>query len=78
MVILHFSVFFWLLLKLFCSLHIGTDNPPQKIFERHASLADAQIINYRADSKLQWLCLVGIAQRVCDFFFILFFKKFVV
>jgi len=36
---------------------------PAKVFERHQSLADCQIINYRADSSMQWLCVVGIAQR---------------
>jgi len=36
---------------------------PEKIFERHSTLADCQIINYRADSSLKWLCVVGIAQR---------------
>lgn len=37
---------------------------PQKIFERHSSLADCQIINYRCDKSRKWLCIVGIAQRV--------------
>ena len=35
---------------------------PQKVFDRHPSLASAQIINYRADAAEKWLCLVGIAQ----------------
>lgn len=44
--------------------HWTLDGPetPTKIFERHASLNDSQIINYRSDSKGKWLCLVGIAQ----------------
>jgi len=36
---------------------------PAKVFDRHASLADCQIINYRCDSSMKWLCVVGIAQR---------------
>jgi len=35
-----------------------------KIFDRHNSLTGCQIINYRADEKLQWLLLVGIAAKV--------------
>jgi len=40
----------------------GTSDPV-KVFDRHQSLADCQIINYRADSQMKWLCVVGIAQR---------------
>jgi len=36
---------------------------PVKVFDRHASLADCQIINYKADEEQKWLCVVGIAQR---------------
>lgn len=35
------------------------DSTPVKIFDRHSSLADCQIINYRTDPKQQWLLLVG-------------------
>eukprot|EP01119_Soliformovum_irregulare_P023468 TRINITY_DN818_c0_g1_i1.p1 TRINITY_DN818_c0_g1~~TRINITY_DN818_c0_g1_i1.p1 ORF type:complete len:1708 (+),score=626.33 TRINITY_DN818_c0_g1_i1:60-5183(+) len=38
-------------------------NDPQKVFDRHNSLADCQVINYRSDKTGKWLCLVGIAQR---------------
>lgn len=48
------SVFHWTL---------GGPEEPEKIFDRHESLADCQIINYRADSSGKWLCVVGIAQR---------------
>ncbi|KAG8880927.1 hypothetical protein FRB97_000320 [Tulasnella sp. 331] len=34
---------------------------PQKIFDRHASLSGAQIINYRITPDEKWLVLVGIA-----------------
>ncbi|KZT27788.1 clathrin heavy chain 1 [Neolentinus lepideus HHB14362 ss-1] len=34
---------------------------PQKIFDRHPTLAGAQIINYRASSDEKWLVLVGIS-----------------
>ncbi|CEH18551.1 clathrin heavy chain [Ceraceosorus bombacis] len=33
---------------------------PQKIFDRHASLAGAQIINYRVSEDEKWLVLIGI------------------
>ena len=36
-------------------------SPPQKVFDRHASLAGAQIINYRATPDEKWLVLVGIS-----------------
>uniref|UniRef100_A0A4D5R957 Clathrin heavy chain n=2 Tax=Scolopendra TaxID=41364 RepID=A0A4D5R957_SCOVI len=36
---------------------------PQKIFDRHSSLVNCQIINYRADSKQQWLLLIGISAQ---------------
>ncbi|QRV88920.1 Clathrin [Ceratobasidium sp. AG-Ba] len=35
-------------------------SPPQKVFDRHASLTGAQIINYRASGDGKWLVLVGI------------------
>jgi hypothetical protein len=34
------------------------------MFDRHASLAGCQIINYRADAKQQWLLLIGISAQV--------------
>lgn len=42
---------------------IEGDSAPQKIFERHASLSDSQIINLRASSDEKWYVLVGIASR---------------
>jgi len=36
-------------------------SPPQKMFDRHASLAGAQIINYRITTEEKWFVLVGIA-----------------
>lgn len=38
-------------------------DPPAKVFDRHASLEGAQIINYRTDATQQWLLLIGILQR---------------
>lgn len=35
------------------------DSTPVKMFDRHSSLAECQIINYRTDPKQQWLLLVG-------------------
>ncbi|KAH8116430.1 clathrin heavy chain [Phellopilus nigrolimitatus] len=34
---------------------------PQKIFDRHATLAGAQIINYRMSGDEKWMVLIGIA-----------------
>lgn len=36
-------------------------SPPAKVFDRHASLAGAQIINYRVSGDEKWLVLVGIS-----------------
>lgn len=36
---------------------------PQKVFDRHASLAGNQIINYRISPDGQWLVLVGISSN---------------
>ena len=36
-------------------------SPPQKIFDRHPTLAGAQIINYRVTSDEKWLVLIGIS-----------------
>jgi clathrin heavy chain len=34
-------------------------SPPQKIIDRHPTLAGAQIINYRVTSDEKWLVLIG-------------------
>jgi clathrin heavy chain len=34
--------------------------PPQKVFDRHATLTGAQIINYRVTPDEKWLVLIGI------------------
>ncbi|CAK1541751.1 unnamed protein product [Leptosia nina] len=39
------------------------DSQPVKMFDRHSSLAECQIINYRTDPKQQWLLLVGISAQ---------------
>ncbi|KAG7093825.1 hypothetical protein E1B28_007464 [Marasmius oreades] len=36
-------------------------SPPQKIFDRHATLSGTQIINYRASSDEKWMVLIGIS-----------------
>lgn len=38
-----------------------TTSAPQKIFDRHTSLAGAQIINYRVTPDEKWLVVVGIS-----------------
>jgi clathrin heavy chain len=47
------SVFHW-------SISDAT-TPPQKVFDRHATLAGAQIINYRVSADEKWMVLVGIS-----------------
>jgi len=42
------------------------DSQPQKMFDRHSSLAGCQIVNYRTDVKQQWLLLIGISAQVGD------------
>eukprot|EP00163_Fabomonas_tropica_P025672 TRINITY_DN4486_c0_g1_i1.p1 TRINITY_DN4486_c0_g1~~TRINITY_DN4486_c0_g1_i1.p1 ORF type:complete len:1704 (-),score=653.64 TRINITY_DN4486_c0_g1_i1:69-5180(-) len=37
------------------------DSAPVKVFDRHASLANSQIINYRINSNGEWAVLVGIS-----------------
>ncbi|CAG8591960.1 6823_t:CDS:10 [Funneliformis caledonium] len=37
------------------------DSPPVKVFDRHASLANSQIINYRVNADEMWMVLVGIS-----------------
>ncbi|XP_047522800.1 clathrin heavy chain [Pieris napi] len=39
------------------------DSQPVKMFDRHSSLSECQIINYRTDPKQQWLLLVGISAQ---------------
>lgn len=39
------------------------DSQPQKMFDRHLSLAGCQVINYRTDEKQQWLLLIGISAQ---------------
>ncbi|MCO5556042.1 hypothetical protein L7F22_009586 [Adiantum nelumboides] len=39
------------------------ESNPSKIFDRHASLAGTQIINYRASADEKWLCLIGISSN---------------
>ncbi|KAK6313299.1 hypothetical protein J4Q44_G00166460 [Coregonus suidteri] len=39
------------------------DSQPIKVFDRHASLAGCQIINYRADEQQKWLLLIGISAQ---------------
>ena len=40
------------------------DSQPKKVFDRHADLNGAQLINYRADDQQKWCCLVGISAAV--------------
>ncbi|NXI60204.1 CLH1 protein, partial [Chloroceryle aenea] len=39
------------------------ESQPQKMFDRHASLAGCQIINYRTDEHQKWLLLIGISAQ---------------
>ncbi|CAH1232642.1 CLTC [Branchiostoma lanceolatum] len=42
------------------------DSQPQKMFDRHSSLAGCQIINYRTDAAQKWLLLIGISAQVAQ------------
>ena len=42
---------------------VDQTSPPQKVFDRHATLAGAQIINYRTTSDEKWLVLIGISSN---------------
>jgi clathrin heavy chain len=46
------------------------DSAPQKVFDRHASLAGSQIINYRVNSDGTWMLLIGISAQVCSLHFL--------
>jgi len=59
------SYFLTYLLELLFGCFAG-DSQPQKMFDRHSSLAGCQIINYRTDVKQQWLLLIGISAQVGD------------
>jgi clathrin heavy chain len=41
-------------------------SPPQKIFDRHPTLASAQIINYRVTPDEKWLVLIGISGNTAN------------
>ena len=41
------------------------DSQPVKVFDRHQSLVEAQIINYRVNTDEKWMVLVGISAQVC-------------
>lgn len=45
------SVFHW---------HIEGTGAPVKIFDRHLSLENCQIINYKCNSDLSWCSLIGV------------------
>lgn len=38
------------------------DSAPQKVCDRHANLAESQIINYHATDDLKWILIVGISK----------------
>ncbi|WFD08329.1 Clathrin heavy chain [Malassezia vespertilionis] len=42
---------------------IEDDAAPKKIFDRHASLANTQIINYRTSDDGKWMVLIGISSN---------------
>lgn len=42
---------------------VSGDSSPVKVFDRHSSLAGCQIINYRCDSSMKWLLLIGITAQ---------------
>ena len=56
--------FLQVFIKEFLFLPLSGDSQPQKVFDRHSSLAGCQIINYRTDRDQKWLLLVGIQAQV--------------
>ncbi|KAG0175208.1 hypothetical protein DFQ28_005404 [Apophysomyces sp. BC1034] len=42
---------------------IEGDSTPVKVFDRHASLAGCQIINYRVSANEKWMVLIGISAQ---------------
>ena len=52
-------MYLWFNVDSYCS----GDAQPQKMFDRHSSLAGSQIINYRTDLKQNWLLLIGISAQ---------------
>ena len=40
------------------------DSQPVKMFARHASLAECQMIHYQTDKYQKWLLLIGISAQV--------------
>lgn len=45
-------------------LTVVGDSQPTKMFDRHSSLANCQIINYRASHDMKWLLVVSISAQV--------------
>jgi clathrin heavy chain len=43
-----------------------TTSPPQKVFDRHPTLAGCQIINYRVTTDEKWLVLIGITSNTTN------------
>ncbi len=43
-----------------------TTSPPLKIFDRHATLAGSQIINYRVSADDKWCVLIGISPNAAN------------
>ena len=43
-----------------------TTSAPAKIFDRHATLAGSQIINYRVSADDKWCVLIGISPNTAD------------
>lgn len=41
-------------------------SPPQKVFDQHATLADAQLINYRVTPDEKWLVFIGITGKTTN------------
>ncbi|KAJ9065474.1 Clathrin heavy chain [Entomophthora muscae] len=42
---------------------LNNDGGPTKVFDRHASLAGCQIINYRVNADMNWMMLIGISAK---------------
>ncbi|GMS88942.1 hypothetical protein PENTCL1PPCAC_11117, partial [Pristionchus entomophagus] len=43
--------------------NLAGDSGPMKMFDRHPTMSGCQIINYRTDSQLEWLIVIGISAK---------------
>jgi clathrin heavy chain len=60
------AVYHWIAFAPASAPNTVTADAPVKVFDRHATLAGNQIINYRATPDEKWLVLVGISSNTTN------------